>query len=208
MANPQVQYVYADDKNGLRLRRLMEKATKVLIIQYYQYFSNDPITLFQPLRPHQKLLKNDLRQKIILKDQYELLFPASWLVDSACFDISLLTFLLRQLCGLPEPLAGCGLWIHYRQNTVQKLRQIEIELKAALRRVAHLESCLDGISYDISSPISSFFVRENDFQKIHEDLVNMDINQMALFVTGLGGVGKSEVVRQYCLQYSATTRYG
>ena len=45
--------------------------------------------------------------------------------------------------------------------------------------------------------------REKDVQKIHEDLVNMDKNKMALVVTGLGGVRNSEVVRQYCLQYSS-----
>ena len=264
MVGPQVQFVSEDDENGLRLRILMGKATEVLRTQFHQYFSNDPSTLFQQLLPHQKLLKKYLRQKILYNDQYELLFPASGLTDSAFFDISLLTFLLRQLCGLPEPVAGwsvdplvtdqtqsanlvrirkgrnklqhgalkidaakftqiwdeisnaiIGLGCAKRelialktcpldQNSVQKIRKSEVQLKAALKRVAHLEDCLDGISYDIFPPISSFLGREKYVQKIHEDLVNMDESKMALVVTGLGGVGKSEVVRQYCLQYSST----
>ena len=74
MVNPQVQYVSADDENGLRLRILMEKATTVLRTPFRQYFSNDPSTLFQQLLPHKKLLKNYLRHKILFKYHYELLF--------------------------------------------------------------------------------------------------------------------------------------
>ena len=46
--------------------------------------------------------------------------------------------------------------------------------------------------------------REEDIKQIHENLINMDDSKTALVVTGLGGVGKSELVRAYCLTYAET----
>ena len=42
------------------------------------------------------------------------------------------------------------------------------------------------------------------YPQIHENLINMDDNKTALVVTGLGGVGKSELVRAYCRTYAET----
>ena len=78
------------------------------------------------------------------------------------------------------------------------------ELKAALEKVSHLEDCLDGVSYEMFTPIPSFMGREEEIKQIHENLINMDDSKTALVVTGLGGVGKSELVRAYCLTYTET----
>ena len=213
---------------------------------------------------HQRLLKRYLSQKIIYKDQYSLLFPANGLTDSGSFDICLLTFLLRSLCGLPAPATGWSavplptdhtesanlvririgrnkvqhgalkwkltdfteVWDEISNSvigfgcknselsdlkirpldssTVQNLQQCRVDLKAALENVAHLEDCLNGFSYDIFPPIPSFIGRENDIQKIHEKLINMDDGKIALVVSGFGGVGKSELVRRYCQEFGVT----
>ena len=86
-------------------------------------------------------------------------------------------------------------------STVQNLQQCRVDLKAALEKAAHLEDCLNGLSYEIFPPIPSFIGRENDIQKIHESLINMDDGKIALVVSGFGGVGKSELVRRYCQEF-------
>ena len=89
-------------------------------------------------------------------------------------------------------------------STVQNLQQCRVDLKDALEKVALLEDRLNGHSYDIFPPIPSFTGRENDIQKIHENLINMDDSMIALVVSGFGGVGKSELVRRYCQEFGVT----
>ena len=258
MTNPpplQVQCVSIEEENRLRLQLLIQKSTEVLRHKFHQYFSNDPSTLYRELSVHQQLLKRYLSQKMIYKAQYYLLFPADGLTDSDSFDICLLTFLLRSLCGLPAPATGWyavplptdqtesahlvririgrnkvqhgalkwEVWDEISDSvigldctnselndlkvrpldsrTVQNIQQYRVDLKAALEKVAHLEDCLNGLSYDIFPPIPSFIGRENDIQKTHEHLINMDDGKIALVVSGFGGVGKSELVRGYCQEF-------
>ena len=268
MANPppppqQLPCVSSDEERGIRLQLLIEKATEILRNKFHKYFSSDPKTLYQQLSCHQSLLKKYLTQRILYKDQYALLFPTNCLTDSGSFDICLLTFLLRQLCGLPSPATGWSaiplptdqtesahlVRIRFGRNkvqhggikwdltnftqvwdeitdsvialgctkteinnlrtcpldstTVQNLQQCRVQLKASLERVSHLEDCLDGLSYEIFPPISSFIGREKDIQRIHENLIKMEDNKIALVITGFGGVGKTELVRHYCQEYGA-----
>ena len=86
-------------------------------------------------------------------------------------------------------------------STLQNLKECRADLKAALEKVAHLEDCLNGLSYEMFPPIPSFIGRENDIQKIHENLINMDDGKIALVISGFGGVGKSELVRRYCQEF-------
>ena len=259
----QLPCVSTDEERGIRLQLLIEKATEILRNKFHHYFSSDPKTLYKQLSCHKSLLKKYLTQRILYKDQYALLFPINGLTDSGSFDICLLTFLLRQLCGLPSPATGWSVLplptdqtesahlvrIRFGRNkvqhgglkwditnftqvwdeitdsvitlggtqneinnlrtcpldstTVQNLQQCRVQLKASLERVSHLEDCLDGLSYEIFPPISSFVGRENDIQTIHENLIKMEDKKMALVITGFGGVGKTELVRHYCQEYGA-----
>ena len=250
-----------DEERGIRLQLLIEKATGTLRNKFHQYFSSDPKTLYQQLSCHQSLLKKYLTKGILYKDQYALLFPTNGLTDAGSFDICLLTFLLRQLCGLPSPATGWSVlplptdqtesahlvrirlgrnkvqhgglkwdfinftlvWDEITDSvigcrkteinnlricpldltTVQKLQKCRAQLKASLERVSHLEDCLDGLSYEIFPPISSFVGRGKDIQRIHENLIKMDDNKIALVITGFGGVGKTELVRNYSQEYGA-----
>ena len=267
MGNPpslQVQCVSTEEENGFRLQLLIQKATEVLRNKFHQHFSNDPSTLYQELSAHQRLLNRYLSQKIIYEDQYSLLFPNNGLTDSGSFDICLLTFLLRSLCGIPAPATGWSaeplstdqtesthlvririgrnkvqhgaLKRHVKDFTevwdeisdcviglgctnselndlkirpldssaVQNLQRCRVDLNAALEKAAHLEDCLNGLSYDIFPPIPSFTGRENDIKKLHENLMNIDDGKIALVVSGFGGVGKSELVRRYCQEFGVT----
>ena len=257
MANPPGHCISTEQENGLRLQLLNEKTTQTLRKKFHQYFSSDPKTLFKELSAHQATLKDLLRKKILYKDQYALLFPSNGLPDSEIFDISLLAFLLRALCGLPQPVTGWVadpsrtdqtesanlvrvkngrnkiqhsplqwdvasfnvLWDEISESLIclgctkdelKELKECPIdpvkvkELKAALEKISHLEDCLDSVSYEMFPPIPSFMGREEDIKQIHENLINMDDHKTALVVTGLGGVGKSDLVRAYCYTYAET----
>ena len=257
MANPPSHCISTEQENGLRMQLLNEKITQTLRNKFHQYFSSDPKTLFTELSTHQATLKGYLRKKILYKDQYALLLPSNGLSDSETFDISLFTFLLRSLCGLPQPITGWDkdppptdqtesanlvrvrkgrnkiqhrplqwdvtsfnvLWNEIGESLIglgctkdelKELKECPIdpvkvqELKAALEKVSHLEDCLDGVSYEMFTPIPSFMGREEEIKQIHDNLINMDDSKTALVVTGLGGVGKSELVRAYCLTYAET----
>ena len=259
----QLPCVSTDEEHGLRLQLLIERAAEILRNKFHRYFSSDPKTLYQQLSGHQILLNQYLTRRILYQDQYALLFPANGLTDSGSFDICLLTFLLRQLCGLPSPGTGWSVLpsptdqtesahlvrIRFGRNkvqhgglkwdftnftevwdeitdslialgctnteidnlricpldstTVQKLQQCRVQLKASIERVSHLEDCLDGLSYKIFPPISSFIGREKDIQRIQENLLKIEDNKIALVITGFGGVGKTELVRHYCQEYGA-----
>ncbi len=64
-----------------------------------------PSTLAAALNANRKTLQK-LRYGLIKASQWKLLFPASGTPDSNNFDITLLTILLRNICGLPSPAAG------------------------------------------------------------------------------------------------------
>ncbi len=64
-----------------------------------------PSTLAAALNANRKTLQR-LRYGVIKASQWKLLFPASGRPDSNNFDITLLTILLRNICGLPSPAAG------------------------------------------------------------------------------------------------------
>ena len=247
--------ISTEQENGLRLQLLNEKITQTLRNKFHQYFASDPKTLFKELSAHKATLIGYLRKKIIYKDQYALLLPSNGLSDSKTFDVSLLAFLLRALCGLPQPITGWDkdpsptdqtesahllrvrtgrnkiqhsplqwdvtsfnvLWDEIGESLIglgctkdelKELKECPIdpgkvqELKAALEKVSHLEDCSDGVSYEMFTPILSFMGREEDVKQVHENLINMDDNKTALVVTGLGGVGKSELVRAYCHTYA------
>ena len=65
--------------------------------------SPPPSTLDSFLKANKIFLRN---LRVVTPTQWNLLFPASGLPDSKDFDITLLTILLRNICGLPSPAAG------------------------------------------------------------------------------------------------------
>ena len=64
-----------------------------------------PPTLAAALNANKKTLQR-MRYSVINASQWKLLFPASGPPDSRNFDVTLLTILLRNICGLPSPATG------------------------------------------------------------------------------------------------------
>ena len=80
--------------------------------------------------------------------------------------------------------------------------------KQALQQVADLEDSLEGVTYNVCSSIPSFVGREKELLDMHQKLTEDNENQLAIVVYGLGGVGKSELARQYCQQYGTSYYMG
>ena len=62
-------------------------------------------TLAAALHSHRKTLQR-LRYNVINPPQWRLLYPAAGPPNSNDFDITLLTILLRNICGLSSPITG------------------------------------------------------------------------------------------------------
>ncbi|CAB4015087.1 E3 ubiquitin- ligase DZIP3 [Paramuricea clavata] len=93
-----------DQANGGRLSRLLvNKGTQALRAAFD--FMYPPPTLTAVLNTNKAILQK-LRYKVINTSQWKLLYPSSGLPDSQNFDVTLLTVLLRNICGLTRPASG------------------------------------------------------------------------------------------------------
>ena len=95
-------------KNGLELQILCEKAEQCQRNILHKHFPRDPTAFFNKLNePENKKILDGLKKKKVLKDdQFSLLFPSSGLTDSSKFDMTLLSLLVRSLCGYRKPATG------------------------------------------------------------------------------------------------------
>ena len=91
--------------NGSKLSRLLiNKGTKAFKTAFDLMYP--PATLAMKLNKNKKTLQR-LRYKVIKTSQWKLLYPAPpSSPDSENFDVTLLTILFRNICGLTEPAAG------------------------------------------------------------------------------------------------------
>ena len=97
-----------DQANGTRLSRLLvDKGTQALREKLNSVCP--PSNLPAALNTHKGKLQALKKHKVINATQWDFLYPASGLPDSQNFDVSLLTILLRNICGLPSPATG---WDH------------------------------------------------------------------------------------------------
>ena len=102
MASPLT--ILNNQANGARLSRLLvDKGTEALRKKFDSI--HPPSNLAAVLNANKRILQR-LRYKIINASQWDLLYPTSGLPDSQNFDVTLLTILLRNICGLPSPATG------------------------------------------------------------------------------------------------------
>ncbi len=93
-----------DQANGSRLSRLLvDKGTQALRAAFD--LKHRPPTLAAVLNASKRKLQA-LRYKVISASQWKLLYPTSGLPDSQNFDVTLLSVLLRNICGLTAPATG------------------------------------------------------------------------------------------------------
>jgi hypothetical protein len=93
-----------DQANGARLSQLLvNKGTQALRAAFD--FMYPPSILAAVLNTNKAILQK-LRYKVINPSQWKLLYPSSGTPDSKNFDVTLLTVLLRNICGLSRPASG------------------------------------------------------------------------------------------------------
>ena len=93
-----------NQSNGSRLSRLLiDMGTPALRAAFHVKFP--PHKLAAGLIANKPVLKK-LRYNVITTAQWKLLYPSSGSPDSRNFDITLLTVLLRNICGLTTPAKG------------------------------------------------------------------------------------------------------
>ena len=120
-------------------------------------------TLAAVLNANKSVLKK-IRYSVITPLQWNLLFPKSGAPDSKNFDITLLTILLRNICGLSAPATG---W-----NAMPPARDTSIS--ADILRIKLFRNEVYG---HIASPQLDDATFETLWQEISKPLVNLGIPQ-------------------------------
>ena len=98
-------HVTQEHKNRTNLNLLLEKCQQYLLAVFHTHFPTNPTDLYIELKKHEKTLKK-LFPKVLKKDQWDLIYPASKKTDSSAFDTTLTFLLIRTLCGYNTPSKG------------------------------------------------------------------------------------------------------
>ena len=123
-------------------------------------------TLAAALHSHRKTLQS-LRYTVINPPQWRLLYPAAGPPNSDDFDITLLTILLRHICGLPSPAIG---WKVMPPTT-------DTSISADILRIKILRNKVYGHAASAQYDDATF---EKLWQEISQPLVNLGIAQQKI----------------------------
>ncbi|CAB4015152.1 Hypothetical predicted protein [Paramuricea clavata] len=130
-----------------------------------------PSTLAADLNSHKKTLQR-IRHTVIKPPQWQLLFPASGVPNSNDFDITLLTILLRNICGLPSPAAG---WNAMPPASDTSISANILRIKLYRNDVyGHISSAqYDNVKFetlwqDISKPLVKLGIPQQDIDELKE----------------------------------------
>ena len=126
-----------------------------------------PATLAAVLNTKRSVLQN---LKVITGLQLNLLFPVTGPPDSKKFDITLLTILLRNICGLPPPSAGWNkMPVAGDVSKSDDIVRIKIFRNVVYGHIASTQ--LDDANFeklwqDISQPLTRLGIRQKDIDEI------------------------------------------
>ena len=126
------------------------------------HVKHSPSTLATVLNSNKSLLKK-IRYSVITPLQWSLLFPTSGAPDSKNFDITLLTILLRNICGLASPTTGWNLMPP----------ALDTSISADILRIKFFRNQV----YHIASPQLDDAKFETLWKEISKPLVNLGIPQ-------------------------------
>ena len=150
------------DKGGNALRRVLQ--TKIDI-------SPPPSTLDSLLNAHKKSWQK-IRYSVINATQWKLLFPPSSSPDSNNFDISLLTILLRNTCGLPSPAAGWNVMPPACDTSVSaailRIKMIRNEVYGHISKAQLDNTEFETLWQQISQPLINLGIRQQDIDELKQ----------------------------------------
>jgi hypothetical protein len=130
-----------------------------------------PSTLAADLNSHKKTLQR-IRYSVIKDPQWQLLFPTSGVADSNNFDITLLTILLRNICGMSPPATG---WNHIPPASDTSKSADIVRIKLYRNDVyGHIPSAqYDNVKFEtlwqeISKPLVKLGIPQQDIDELKE----------------------------------------
>ena len=154
------------DKGGDALRRVLQ--TKIDI-------SPPPSTLDSLLNAHKKSLQK-IRYSVINATQWKLLFPPSGSPDSKNFDITLLTILLRNICGLPSPASGWNVMPPACDTSVSaeilRIKMIRNEVYGHISKAQLDNTEFETLWQQISQPLINLGIRQQDINKLKQTVLS------------------------------------
>ena len=232
MASNLTLFPTQDQKRGFDCQLLRDKIDFYQLEIFHKHFSRDPATLFAELKKHKTSLKK-LRPRILKDDQWKLLFPASGFTDSCKFDTTLTSVLIRNLCGYKIPPTGWdqqpdpsdvtviadGVRLRLARNRIQhgRLKTTRREYKVLYQLLEkpfirlgcpanELNQLRPVFKYRIPNAASNFFGREDQLKRVNDTFFSPGRTKPdAVVITGIPGIGKSELAVQYFKKYG--TKY-
>ena len=120
-----------------------------------------PATLAAALNTHRRTLQR-IRYSVIKPSQWQLLFPPSGNPDSKTFDITLLTILLRNICGLPSPAAGWNVMPPACDNSISanilRIKMYRNEVYGHIPSAQYDDATFEILWQEISKPLIKLLV--------------------------------------------------
>ena len=144
------------DKGGDVLRRAL-------------HVIHPPYTLAAELNANKRTLSK-IRYSVINSAQWELLFPATGSPDSNNFDITLLTILLRNICGLASPATGWDVMPAASDTSISaNIARIKIfrnELYGHVPNAQLDDTTFEKLWQEISKPLVNLGILQHDIDEL------------------------------------------
>ena len=130
-----------------------------------------PSTLSAVLNANKSVLKK-IRYSVINASQWNLLFPASGSPDSKNFDVTLLTILLRNICGLHPPATGWNVMPPTSDTSISaNITRIKIFRNEVYGHRASAElddTAFETLWQEISTPLVKLGIPQQDIDELKE----------------------------------------
>ena len=145
---------------------LVDKGGEALRFTFHAI--HPPPTLVTALNANKLVLK---KIKVINPSQWDLLFPTSGAApDSNDFDITLLTILLRSICGLPAPATGWNIMPPAGDTSksadIVRIRIFRNEVYGHITRAQLDDAKFNTLWQEISQPLTRLGILQNDIDEI------------------------------------------
>jgi hypothetical protein len=130
-----------------------------------------PSTLAVVLNANKTTLKK-IRYSVIKPSQWDLLFPVSGTPDSNNFDITLLTILLRNICGLTSPAAGWGVMPAASDTSISadilRIKIFRNEVYGHIPTAQYDDTMFETLWQKISKPLIKLGIPLQDIDELKE----------------------------------------
>lgn len=120
------------EQNYVRLNLMIVKLSTLVLKARFDHFIPPGPKLHQELNNSMKTIKYGRSKNYITQKQYDLLFPQTAPPNSDKFDITLLVYLLKHICGLDQK---CKWWKEKDNNNIPETEVGEIADIVRIRNV-------------------------------------------------------------------------